>query len=188
MEGKRNVQLAFWMIVSVAVICLGCLPHPYGSKETEETGRTLPDPEASSFWEHITKADPYRNWSFYPPKDGMYPSMRRGLTPARNPHGAYLKLYGNKTAIQAAREAHDRPMPHGAILIMENYDKDKTTLLSVTIMYKVKGYNPAEADWYWGSYGPDGTVIDSGKVRSCIECHGTQDWHDWRFTGAMPHH
>jgi len=118
----------------------------------------------------------------------LYPSMRRGLTPARNPHGAYLKLYGNQMAIEAASEAHDKPMPDGAILIMEDYDKDKETLKSVTVMYKVRGYNPAEGDWFWGRYAPDGRVMDSGKVESCIECHRTQDWHDYRFMGAMPHH
>jgi hypothetical protein len=114
--------------------------------------------------------------------------MRRGLTPAKNPHGAYLKLYGNRAAIQTAKEGHDKPMPDGAILIMENYDKDKQTLKSVMFMYRVKGYNPADGDWFWGSYSPEGQVMDTGKVESCIECHRTQDWHDWRFMGAMPHH
>jgi hypothetical protein len=32
MEGKQNVQFAFGMIMSVAAICPGGLPHPHGSK------------------------------------------------------------------------------------------------------------------------------------------------------------
>ena len=55
-------------------------------------------------------------------------------------------------------------------------------------MYNVKDYNLAEGGWYGDSYGLDGKVIDSGKVKSCIECHSTQDWPDWKFTGAMPHY
>jgi hypothetical protein len=187
MGKKRNIQFALWFI-SVVMVLTGCATCWHGTGKKEAGEGKLPPPEASSFWEYVTKADPYGSWSFYPPKNGLYPSMRRGLTPAKNPHGAYLKLYGNKAAIQAAKEAEHMPMPHGAILVIEDYDKDKVTLKSVTFMYKVTGYNPAEGDWYWGSYGPDGRVLDSGKVESCIECHRTQYRHDWRFTGAMPHH
>jgi cytochrome P460 len=187
MEGRRNIQFALWLMLGV-MIFIGCASYRSGAGKKETTDGKLPPPEASSFWEFITRSNPYRNWAFYPPKQGLYPSMRRGLTPARNPHGAYLKLYGNTAAIQTAGEAHDKPMPDGAMLIMEDYDKDKVTLKSVTVMYRVKGYNPAEGDWFWGRYGPDGQVLESGKVERCIECHRTQDWHDWRFTGAMPHH
>jgi len=187
MGKKRNIQFALW-IISVVMVLTGCVSYRSGTGKKEMAEEKFPPPEASSVWEYITQADPYLNWAFYPPKDGLYPSMRRGLTPAKNPHGAYLKLYGNETAIQTAKEAHDKPMPHGAILVIEDYDKDKVTLKSVMSIYKVAGYNPAEGDWFWGRYGPDGRVMDSGKVESCIECHRTQEWHDWRFTGAMPHH
>jgi hypothetical protein len=187
MENKRSIQLALCMM-SVVMIIIGCTVDRYGTWKKAGAEAQLPPPEASSLWKHITGADPYRNWTLYPPKQGLYPSMRRGLTPAKNPHGAYLKLYGNKAAIQAAKEAENKPMPHGAILIMEDYDKDKKTLKSVTVMYKVKDYNPADGDWFWSRYSPNGEAMDSGKVESCIECHRTQYRHDWRFTGAMPHH
>jgi hypothetical protein len=187
MEGKRSSPFALCMVLVVSIF-IGCTSHQWTTSQKEATDGKLPLAEASSLWKHITAVDPYRNWDLYPPKKGLYPSMRRGLTPAKNPHGAYLKLYGNKTALQAAGESEHEPMPNGAILIMEDYGKDKKTLKSITVMYKVKGYNPAEGDWFWGSYGPAGQVMDSGKVESCIECHRTQYKHDWRFTGAMPHH
>jgi hypothetical protein len=170
------------------MIFVGCASDRNGTWKKEVTEAKLPLPEASSLWKYITENDPYRSWTPYPPKQGLYPSMRRGLTPAKNPHGAYLKLYGNKTAIQAAKEAEHEPMPHGAILIMEDYDKDKETLKSVTVMYKFKGYNPADGNWFWSRYSKSGQAMESGKVGSCIECHRTQNRHDWRFTGAMPHH
>ena len=79
-------------------------------------------------------------------------------------------------------------MPNGAILIKEDFAKDRTTLLSLTVMYKVEGYNPQEGDWFWASYNSQGRAAESGKVQSCIECHRAQSLHDWRYTGAKPHH
>jgi hypothetical protein len=185
MDNQKIWKLAVWTM-SAVMLC-ACAPTQHQGDQSMAAER-LPAPEADALWTYITKTDPYPNWSLYPPKEGLYPSMRRGLTPAKNPHGAYLRLYGNKIAIQAATEAEAEPMPNRAMLVKEDYDKDKTTLKSVTIMYKVKGYNPEEGDWFWGRYGPDGRVMESGKVQSCIQCHRTQYRHDRRFTGAMPHH
>lgn len=187
MRGRRKFQFALWMM-SAIVIFSACAPYRYDAGKRGAAEGTLPPPEASSLWEFITRTDPYRNWAFYPPKQDLYPSMRRGLTPAKNPHGAYLKLYGNRTAVQAARGTEHKPLPHGSILVIEDYDKDKVTLKSIACMYKVKDYNAADGDWFWGRFGPEGRIMESGKVETCIECHRTQDWHDWRFTGAMPHH
>jgi hypothetical protein len=114
--------------------------------------------------------------------------MGRGVTPARNPHGAFLRVLGNDLAIQAAEQKENRPMPPGAIVVKENYARDKTTLQSVSVMYQVAGCDPQEGDWFWGMYAPDGRVLEAGNVKTCIECHRSQYRHDWRFTGAMPHH
>jgi hypothetical protein len=62
-------------------------------------------------------------------------------------------------------------MPYGSILVRENYARDRATLLSITPMYKVRGYNPGGGDWYWAEYGPDGKVRAGGRVQSCIQCH-----------------
>lgn len=88
MKGKRNIQFALWT-VSVVMLLTGCASYQYEAGKKEAAGGKLPPAEASSFWEYITKADPYRNWALYPPKEGLYPSMRRGLTPAKNPHGTF---------------------------------------------------------------------------------------------------
>jgi len=83
----------------------------------------------------------------------------------------------------ALKAAHDgKPMPEGAIIVKENYGKDKKTLMAVTPMYRIKGYNPEGGDWYWAKYGADGTVLKAGKVKGCIDCHSVQKTKDWIFT------
>lgn len=134
----------------------------------------LPSPDGAKFWTYITETNPYSGWGYWPGHYGIYPG--------KTPHGAFLKLYANGIALKAAREG--RPMPEGAILVKENYAKDKKTLMAVTPMYKVKGYNPEGGDWFWGKYGPDGKITASGKVKGCINCHGVQKTSDWIFTEA----
>lgn len=135
-------------------------------------GQGLPPPDAEKFWAHITRVDPYAGWGYWP---GYY-----GIYPGKSPHGAYLKVYANGIALRAAREG--RPMPYGAIIVKENYGKDKRTLMAVTPMYKVRGYNPGAGDWFWGKYGPEGKVMAAGKPKGCIECHGARKDKGWIFT------
>ena len=131
---------------------------------------SLPSTNPAEFWNYISQTNPYRKWQHWPGYPGKYPG--------RSPHGAYLELYANDIAIQAAKAGED--MPYGAILVKENYGKDETTLMSITPMYKVKGYNPDAGDWFWAKYSPKGDVMAAGKISSCIDCH--RQGQDYRFT------
>ena len=133
-------------------------------------GEHMPEPEAEPFWTYMTETNPYTEWDMWPGKDGMYPGT--------SPHGAFLKLYVNDIALQAVKA--NKPMPDGAIIVKENYGKDKEKLMAITPMYLKKGYNPEAGDWFWAKYGPEGKVMAAGKVDSCIQCHSTQK--DWLFT------
>ena len=75
-------------------------------------------------------------------------------------------------------------MPYGAIIVKENYGKDKKTLMAITPMYKLKGYNPEAGDWFWVKYDSSGKVLKAGKVKGCIDCHRTQEDKGWLFTPA----
>ena len=121
--------------------------------------------------EKRAEQNPYQKWHFFPGKEGIYKG--------RSPHGAFLKVYVNELAYKAAIK--DLPMPDGAIIVKENYGKDKKTLMAVTPMYKVKGYNPDAGDWFWAKYGPDGKVMAAGKIKGCIRCHGVKKNEDWRY-------
>jgi hypothetical protein len=121
----------------------------------------LPSTNPEAFWTYISKTNPYKDWQHWPGYPGKFPG--------KSPHGAYLEFYGNDIAIKAAKEGKE--MPWGAILVKTNYARDKTTLVSITPMYKVKGYNPDAGNWFWAKYGPSGEVMAAGKVDSCINCH-----------------
>jgi len=92
----------------------------------------MPPSDAGKLWSYITETNPYLGWGFWPGYAGIYPG--------KSPHGAFLKLYANTISLKAARER--KMMPYGAILVKENYGKDKKTLMAITPMYRIKGYNP----------------------------------------------
>jgi hypothetical protein len=77
----------------------------------------------------------------------------------------------------------------GLVLIKKNNDGDdvsiervwddpKKYLSSITIMFRRRGYDPQNADWFWAEYAPNGTVDYAGKVEHCIVCHkaGRRDY------------
>jgi hypothetical protein len=132
----------------------------------------LPLTDPGDLWSYITKTDPYRGWGLWTGYEGMY----RG----KSPHGSYIKLYGNPIALKAPREGN--PMPNGAIIVKENYGADQKTLMAITTMYKVNGYNAEAGDWFWVKYASNGNVFKSGKIEECINCHRTQEAKGWLFT------
>lgn len=134
-------------------------------------GDGMPEPKGPEFWKYIVEENPYRTWNFFPGKEGLY----RGTSP----HGAFLKVYVNDLAYRAALEG--KPMPYGAIIVKENYAEDKKTLMAVTPMYRVKGFNPDGGDWFWAKYGPNGEIMAAGRMEGCIKCHGVHRNADWRF-------
>lgn len=134
----------------------------------------LPAADGKALWTYVTKADPYTGWGYWPGRYGSYVG--------KQPHGAHLKVFANGPALQAAREG--KPMPAGAIVLKENYGKDGKTLMAVTPMYKVSGYNPEGGDWFWAKYTADGTVDKEGKVGGCIKCHEAVKDQNWIFNEA----
>ena len=132
-----------------------------------------PDPEAEAVWEWVTKSDPYEGWGYWPEHEEMYEGQ--------SPHGAYLKLYANSVALKAIRNG-EKTLPPGSIVMKANYGEDKETLMALTPMYKVKGYNPDAGDWFWAKYKPNGEALAAGKVEGCINCHKSRQDNDWLFT------
>jgi hypothetical protein len=95
------------------------------------------------------------------------------------PHGALLTTYVNDTAYNSVKSK--KGMADGSIIVKENYTPDKQ-LAAVTVMYKVKGYHPAEGNWFWAKYRPDGDIEASGKLESCIKCHSQRKANDYVMT------
>jgi hypothetical protein len=144
----------------------------FSCSSTPDASSSWPRSEPDEFWKYITRKNDYTQWSHWPGYEEKYP----GTTP----RGAWIELYANEAAIEAVKAGKDI-MPYGAILVKENYARDKETLLSVTPMYKAKGYNSKGNDWFWAEYDPEGRPRARGRVQSCMRCHEASV-KDFRFT------
>ncbi|RMG32777.1 MAG: hypothetical protein D6725_16970 [Planctomycetota bacterium] len=131
-------------------------------------------PFERKFWDWLQSVH-YRNWAPVPGQTGE-------ATAGQSPHGAFVKMYLNRTAA-----GHPNELPNGSIIVKENYGPDGKTLMAVTVMYRSRGFDPQHGDWYWVKYGADGTVAYknamklAGRVKGCIECHQGADGGDWAF-------
>jgi len=141
--------------------------------------RRVPSTFEGRFWNWLQSVQ-YHNWAPAPGQNG-------GSYAGKSPHGAFLKMYLNRIAVGNAQT-----LPHGSVIIKENFGKDQKTLMAVTVMYRSKdrkgqGYDPDNNDWYWVKYNPDGSVATKGNMRlagrlkGCIECHSGADGDDYVF-------
>lgn len=136
------------------------------------TAGDMPGADAAALWKHITETAPYAKWSAWPDHQGM--------KPGRAPHGEKNKVFVNDILLQA----QSVPAPYGSIQVKENYD-NKEKLQAITVMYKIKGFNPKDGDWFWAKYTPDGKPGPAGKVDGCINCHGSASRNDYIFVHEL---
>jgi len=139
-----------------------------------ETIIPVPGPDAEKLNEYIVKYNPYAKWNLWPKKGRLYKGTE--------PHGVLLTTFVNDTAYGSIRGK--KGMADGSIIVKENYSADKR-FVALSVMYKIKGYNPQAGDWFWANYSPDGKVVASGKVKACIDCHGKKKANDYVFTGEI---
>lgn len=101
--------------------------RPAAAAPRQGTGQRVEAPFEERFWNFLQQAQ-YRNWA---PLPGQTDDAYSG----NSPHGDKVKLYANRSA--AGRPAE---LPHGSILVKENYDVTGEQLMAVTAMYRSKGY------------------------------------------------
>ena len=112
--------------------------------------------QAGSLWDRIQG---YDSWSYF---DG-----HEGFEKSKGVHGPIVRVFLND--LGAADQANP---PSGTIVVKENLRKrDADTLISLTVMERIEGYDPENADWFYARYTPEGELTHSGKVASCIDCH-----------------
>jgi hypothetical protein len=136
-----------------------------------ETQMALPGDDANQLYDYITKSKHYSSWELWPGKGKLYKG--------KEPHGALLTTYVNSTASYAIK-GKKKKMDDTSIIVTENYTADKR-LNALTVMYKIKGYNPSAGNWFWAKYDSQGKVIASGKVDACIGCHGKMKDEDYLY-------
>lgn len=128
----------------------------------------MPAGEASKVWEYITNDLNYKKWNFWPD--------HKGFQKGRAPHGKLHRIFVNNRGLISK----STPVKYGTIIVKENFSLEKE-LKAITIMYKIKGFNPASGDWFWAKYSPNGNVLISGKPSGCIACHGAVKRKDYIF-------
>jgi hypothetical protein len=161
--------LTVWCVF--ALIALADAIHEVIPSETQVTE---PGPDAEKLNEYILKYNPYRAWGLWPGKGNLYKGTE--------PHGSLLTTFVNGTAFYSIKKKNG--MADSSLVVKENYTADKK-FIALTVMYKIKGYNPEAGDWFWVKYGPDGKAEVSGKVKECIDCHRKMKDNDFIFTGEV---
>ena len=170
-------------VVIVLLVQSPAQPQGSGSSRaapSRETRPPTPEEFYDSFWIYLNRTEsPYKKWAGVPGKTGM----QKG----ESPHGELTKTYLNKVAAEDFEK-----LPLGAVLLTENYDKDKKTLKDITVMYRSKSADPKHNDWYWLRYLPNGSIARTpdkegkkpiaGKVASCIDCHTKAGGSDFVFS------
>jgi hypothetical protein len=166
------------LLVCAACLLAGC-SRPK-EKETIVPPLTLSEVSGPRLWQRITVDT---DWDTY----GHWPGLD-GLRPGQSPHGKFHEVYINATLAGSLPNAA-RVAPDGSIIVKENFNAEKK-LTNVTVMAKVKGFNPEDGDWFWARYEPSGKVIDAGEVEACYKCHeGVKD-NDyvilWQLDAPLP--
>ncbi len=133
---------------------------------------------AESLWK--SSMDGYTSWDPYP---GL-----AGWQPGKSPHGKVLKYYINSVAARNPEKPG-----RGSILVKENYGMEAGPLMAVTVMQKVRGYDPENGDWFWAKFAPNGDIMTNekgmklagrvakGMAKGCIACHGNAGGGDFLF-------
>jgi hypothetical protein len=129
------------------------------------------DTTPQALWAHL-QAENYRSWPLFPGTGELYAGGE--------PHGMLLTTHVNRLAHDALTN-HASVLPDGAILVKENYLPD-STYAGATVMHKVTGFDPANGDWYWAKFEPDGSVEDAGRAPMCQQCHSAGRDRDFVMT------
>jgi len=125
-------------------------------------------PDAKALWRHISEEFPYTGWEYW--------DDHQGLQKGDAPHAPQHKVFVN----ESGRTSKSAPVNFGTIIVKENIGNDNK-LKALTVMYKMKDYNPKEGDWFWAKYSPKGKVEKSGKIKGCISCHNSEEENDYIF-------
>ena len=118
----------------------------------------MPGADPDQLWTYITKTSPYTKWGFW--------DDHKGMQEGDQPHGSFHKVFVNTIGL----ESKGTMLENGAIQVKENYTAEKK-LAAITVMYKVKGYNPEAGDWFWVKFSPQGMAKPFGTPKGCVSCH-----------------
>jgi hypothetical protein len=159
------------LFLAAALLCsLSAVAYAIHETIPSESQIALPGADAVKLYDYITRYNHYTSWNLWPGKGKFYKGTE--------PHGALITTYVNSSALDAVEKK--KAMTDGAIIAAENYTADQN-LSSLTVMYKIKGYDPSAGNWFWAKYDPHGRVLSEGKVDDCLGCHGKMKENDYIY-------
>ncbi|MGL1892158.1 MAG: cytochrome P460 family protein [Spirochaetaceae bacterium] len=120
-------------------------------------------------WNRITNETDYNTYSYMPGQEG--------LKNGQSPHGVLHKIFANKILLDGL-PAKSGTVPYGSIIVKENYTSDEE-LDKLTVMVKVKDYNPEAGDWFWAAIKPNGEILAEGTPKGCLSCHSGVKYNDY---------
>jgi hypothetical protein len=169
----REVSMKNALIMVLTAVFVFGVSHNAGAIHDlapEGTKQVEPGADAAKLYTYIMKPKPYYDqWKLWPNKTTFAEGNRS--------HGSFMTTYVNKMALESLKTNGE--MAYGSLIVTENYS-DQKKLQTLTVMYKIKGYNPDAGDWFWAKYDAlNGYVLASGKEESCIGCHGSKRDNDY---------
>ena len=180
-------HLLFWILAAGSIFLI-----LVSKKGTEPVAADLQDPmpgaDAQQLWKYITKDNNYKSWKNFP----NLPA--RIMRAKENPHGDWIAAYLNNEAYESiSKPSYPFQMKYAAIVVKENYALTKgppraepgfpsvpLELVSLTVMYKIKGYQrtPGEQEWFWVMYG-----CNKGQCDGNVATIGNQPWVNMQIPG-----
>ena len=154
------------LIILIIVVILGSCSK---AAETRMDPISLSVISGTSLWNRITAEADYKTYSYWPGHEGIQPGQA--------PHGVYHQIYINRV-LAGMLPIKSRTAANGTIIVKENFTNEKI-LDSITVMAKVKDYNPGAGDWFWAKYSPEGDVQAEGTPGGCISCHEGMEDNDY---------
>lgn len=153
------------------------------------TQRPLPGPDAQQLWQYISKDNPYKSWKSFPNLPGRF------IHANEQPHGDWIAAYLNNEAYDSIiNRSSPFQMKYASIIVKENYSLANRNpsseppltsvpveLVSLTVMYKVKGYKRTaiEEEWFWVMYG-----CKNGQCDGSVATISNQPWINEQIPGS----
>lgn len=185
---KESLTHFLLLILAVSAILVIVSGREWTGSIASTVQPQMPGPDAQQLWKHITKDNPYKSWK-------TFPNLPRYIHVDELPHGDWVAAYVNGEAYDSVNSpSYPFQMKYGSIIVKENYSLTNgdpspqspltsvpVALTSLTVMYKVKGYQkvPGEEEWFWVMYG-----CNNGQCDGSVVTISNQPWIKKQIPGS----
>jgi hypothetical protein len=183
---SRVAHLFFCLVAGFVVLVFLAAGWPRVSATQQAA---LPGPDAQQLWQYISQDNPYKSWKNFPNLPARF------IHVTEKPHGDWIAAYLNTQAYDSLNTpSYPFQMRYASIIVKENYSLAKgnpspqppltsvpVVLTSLTVMYKVKGYQriPNEEEWFWVMYG-----CKNGQCDGSVMTISDQPWVNDQIPGG----